>query len=91
MKNEDQNLKVMCTVYDDKGDYHFTPMVHRTKGDALRTFQSLANNTQTQIGTNPEDFTLFEIGEYDERTGQVFPHKAKISLGKAIDYVRKTQ
>jgi len=76
------------TIYDSKAGYYTRPFTARTKGEALRMFQQAANDVQTQVGQYPEDFILFEIGTWDDITGNI-EHQAHISLGKALDYVEK--
>jgi len=80
----------MYTIYDSKAGFYNRPFTARTKGEALRLFQQAANDKTTQIGEYPEDFILFEIGSFDDLTGNL-AHESHISLGKAIDYVRLNQ
>lgn len=78
------------SIYDAKAGFYNKPFLARTKGEALRMFQQAANDTQTQIGLYPEDFILYEIGTFNDLTGDI-AHETHISLGKAIDYVRVNQ
>jgi len=76
----------MYTVYDSKAEAFLVPFFMRTKGEALRAWQQAVNDEQTQFSKYPSDFTLFEIGEYDDSTGTVVMHEAKISLGSALEF-----
>lgn len=76
------------TIYDSKAGFYRPPFHARSKGEAIRMFQQAANDITTQIGLYPEDFCLFEIGTFDDITGNL-AHEQHISLGKALDYVRK--
>lgn len=77
----------MFTVYDSKVEAHLPPVLFQTKAEFLRVIGSNINDPNSQIGKYPEDFTLFEIGTWDEQKGVVTMHKSSISLGKAIEYV----
>lgn len=78
----------MFSVYDSKVGAYLQPFFMRSKGEALRGFQELANDPNTQFAKYPSDFTLFEIADFEERTGKITPHKAKISLGLALNFVK---
>ena len=58
----------------------------RSKGEAIRAFSNTVNSPESQFSKHPGDYTLFEIGEYDEETGTLIPHQSKISLGCAIEH-----
>jgi hypothetical protein len=78
-------LKVF-SVYDSKAGFYGNPIYLHTKGEALRTWEDAANDPQSQIGKYPADFTLFEIGEFDNVTGEVAMYESKTSLGTAIEF-----
>lgn len=79
-------LKVF-TVYDSKAGY-MTPFFQNSSGLALRAFQNTVNNPETQFCKYPTDFTLMEIAEYNDETGD-FKNIAKINLGTALDHKEK--
>jgi len=78
----------LYTIHDSKAEFYRPPFVARSKGEAIRMFAQGANDKETQLAQHPEDFTLYQIGTFDDITGQIH-HEPHISLGKAIDYVRK--
>lgn len=75
------------TVYDAKAEFYSKPFFARSTGEALRQFQEAANDEQNSIGRYPEDYAIFEIGEFDELTGAINVMDAFKSLGRGIDYV----
>lgn len=79
-------MKYIYTVYDSKAEVYLAPFFMRAKGEAIRAFVDMANDSKTQIGAHPEDFTLFEIGTFDDRTGVLVSHEAKISCGLGSDF-----
>lgn len=73
-------------IYDLKGLYYDRPFFMKSKGDALREWQTVANDESTKMGKFPEDFCLYHIGEFDEQTGKIDQFKNHVSLGKAAEY-----
>lgn len=61
-------------------------LVQKTTDEALRTFQSIAQDQNTMVGKYPNDFALFELGEFDDASGSFFIHPAPINLGLAAQW-----
>lgn len=79
-------LKVFA-VRDSKAEAYMNPFFMRSRGEALRAFVSGVNDPQTQLCKFPADFTLFEIGEFDEESGDlVMLPTGKVSLGLALEF-----
>lgn len=57
------------TIYDTKGEFYSPPFHQKTVGLAIRAFKDTATDQATSIAHHPEDFTLYSLGEYDDRTG----------------------
>lgn len=64
-------------------------MMFRNKAEAMRSFEQVCNDNSTQFFLYPSDYTLFELGGYDDETGTLYPHSAKISLGLAQDFKKQ--
>lgn len=58
------------TIYDSKAEAYHQPFYSRTEGEAVRSCEQAAN-TEGQFSTYAEDFILFEIGNFDEMTGEL--------------------
>lgn len=80
-------LKV-CSVLDAKVAAYNAPFFVRSRGEALRSWQSAVNDPETMMCKYPEDYTLFEIGEFDESTGTLVPASPHVSLGCAVEFKR---
>lgn len=70
-------------IYDSKAEAYMQPFIMQTKGHALRAFTDLANDGKSQVSKHSNDFSLFEIAEYDEETASYTNHSVKINLGGA--------
>lgn len=79
-------VQKIFNVYDCKAEHYNNPFFLRTRGEALRGFQEVCNDPQSQISKYPADFTLFEIGEYDQVTGKISLHVAPVSLGTGVEF-----
>lgn len=77
--------KIFC-VYDSKMEAYMQPFFLQTKGAALRAWADTVNDPKTQFNKHPGDFTLFEIGEYNDETGTLTNFTAKINLGNALEF-----
>lgn len=78
------------SVYDSKSEIYNLPFLQRTKGEAIRTFTELANDEKTSIGKNPEDYTLTELGEFDDNTAE-YHVSTPTQIGLALEFKTKDQ
>lgn len=72
------NQKPVIAVFDKKIAMYDQPFVCRHVGEAVREWTIVKANKETKIGKNPEDFDLFQIATYDEKSGTfspVIPHQ----------------
>jgi hypothetical protein len=76
------------SVYDSAAEAYLQPFFMPTKGEALRGFSEVVNDKNHQFGRHPDDYTLFELGEYDNTTAVFVMHSAPKSLGVAIEFVK---
>jgi hypothetical protein len=79
-------LKVY-TVYDTKAEAYLQPFFSQSKGVAIRSFQEAVRDEKSNISKYPEDFTLFELGEYDDSTSKFNLHITPQSLGVAVEFL----
>jgi len=79
------------TVFDSKAEYYMQPFNFQTVGEALRAFMDTANDPTTTIGRHPGDFTLFQIGEWDNATATYTLLDSHINLGCAIEHTNTTK
>lgn len=80
-------LKIF-TTYDSKAEAYLQPFFLPSRGEAIRAWQDVVNDQKTQFNKYPEDFTLFELGEFDSRSGTITTN-TKISLGNAIEFKKQ--
>lgn len=78
----------MYAVRDSKIEHYASPFFVPHRGQALRSWQETANDAQTSISRHPNDYCLFEIGEFDSETAAFVPHPQPVSLGLASEFVK---
>lgn len=72
------------TVRDSKVEAYLPPFFAQNHSTAIRMMQDTANDPATLFHKHPEDFQIFFIAKYDEKTGEI-NSEIHESLGKVID------
>lgn len=76
------------SIYDSKIGSYGVPFFQLHAGQAIRSFQSAARDSTTQIAQFPEDFSLFELGQYDDGIPSFKLHPSPIALGSALSFLK---
>lgn len=76
--------RFVFSVYDSVSQVYSPPMVHVTKGAAVREFEGAVKSVDT-FKSNPQDFTLYYVGRYDDCDGLMIPEKHE-RLALASDF-----
>jgi len=74
----------MFTVFDIKADIYQTPFYALTDHAAVRTFADAVNAPESPFNKHPEDYCIFAIADFDDRTGDITPYP-KQHLGQAVN------
>lgn len=77
-------MKRLYSVFDDKSATFTDPFVAITKGVAARWFLDSCEDERIPMSKHPEDYTLFDLGEWDEEKGVVhaWPSPVPVVNGK---------
>jgi hypothetical protein len=60
------------SIFDKAAEAFVTPFFMQNDGLAIRAFQDNVNATdENNISKHPEQFTLYKIAEYDDKTGAI--------------------
>jgi hypothetical protein len=80
--------QIICTVKDRAADAYGRPMFVPSAGVAIRSFSDEINrnNAENQLYNHPDDFDLYELGEFDDNTAVFSLHDQPklLSLGKQV-------
>lgn len=74
------------TVHDSKAKLFNKPFTSQNNATATRAFAYACNDPEHEFCRFPQDFTLFEVGEFNTDTGAVKRMVAN-SLGLAASFV----
>jgi len=61
----------LYVIFDKCAKIYNTPFVFINDNLALRAAIDLVSTPGTEVYNNPEDFTLFRLGEYDDTTAAI--------------------
>lgn len=68
------------SVWDSKAELFSSPMLSVNKGTMMRTLSDVLNDPSHQYAKHPEDFVLYELGEFDDQRGEFHLHPASQSI-----------
>ena len=77
------------SVYDSKAGAYLRPFYERNAATALRSFEEACRDTQSNFYKYAADYTLFDIGKWDEEDGEIRMNEAKYPLGNAIEFTEQ--
>lgn len=77
------------SVFDVKTQAYMQPFYSLTPGAAIRSFSDALLEPTSMLCKHPEDFHLYQIGEFDDATSAIVSHPP-IALGNAADYQEAT-
>jgi hypothetical protein len=73
------------SIYDEKAQAYLEPVYFNHVGEVVRMFTSVVNNPKSNISLYPEDYTLYQLGEYDNVAGVFNNLKAPLFVARATD------
>lgn len=77
---------LLLTVYDSAVEAYSPPMCVRALGQGLRDFIQECNSEKSRIFQSPEHFSLFELGHFDDSSGQFDLHTAPRLVARAHEH-----
>jgi len=77
---------IAFSVYDSKSEVYMLPFFSNSTASGLRLFSDATNEPKSVFYRHPGDYTLFEIGTYDDNKGIMLAYNAQINHGTAITF-----
>lgn len=59
------------SIYDSKAEAYLQPLFANTNGVAIRIFSEAVSDENHAFNKYAADYTLFEIGTFDENSGNI--------------------
>jgi len=78
----------LYSVHDSKAGFYLPPQMYRNAGEATRAFENACKQTDTNFNKYPKDFTLLEIGTFDQDTGVIDRLKSPLILCSATEFIQ---
>ena len=79
------------TVYDSKCKAYLRPFHANSTGEAMRQFEDTCNDETHNFHIHSDDFTMFELGKFDDQTCKFTMLEDKIVLAYSYELVDKTK
>lgn len=73
-------------LYDLKGKFYAPPFVAPTVGMASRSFADIARSPESIVYKHPEDYILYQIGNYDDNSGVLEAVIPPVHIASAIEF-----
>ncbi len=75
-------------IYDSAAHVFTAPTIDISDASAVRNFQQAIANTGSVMNFKPDDFTLYQIGNFDVETGELEPFNppSRMIVGSDGDY-----
>lgn len=81
--------KSVVAIRDLKASAFLYPHFEVSDGVSVRSFGDSVNDERSLISQHPQDYQLFKVGEFDERTGLITPLLTPELLASAIEFVKE--
>lgn len=78
------------SVFDAAAQAYLQPFFFPMPGQAIRAFVDAVNGGNEQFSRHAADFTLFQVGEFVQDTGELLAQAPK-SLGNALQFKEAAQ
>lgn len=76
------------SILDTKAQIYNPPFYQRNAGEASRSFSKIVNDKQSLINQFPEDYTLVQIGAFDDETG-LLVGETHVIIGNGSQFIAK--
>lgn len=81
---------LVFSVYDEKAEFFGNPFFVTAPGQATRMFADLSKDKQTTVGNHPEDFTLYQVGTWNNTEAKLDSLATPKFIAKATDSILDT-
>lgn len=82
---------VILAVRDSAMDAFMNPFAAPAVGLASRSFSDEVNKSDSPMYGHPEDYDLFELGEFDQQSGRLTSLEAPRQVVRGRDVIRKSE
>ena len=76
-------------IYDSKAEAYLQPFFMKSKGEAIRALTALVNDKDHNFGKYSEDFTLFELGSWNDANATFEMLHTPHSMGVLMEFKKE--
>lgn len=80
-------LQLLFSVFDSKANMFLEVFTSATAAVAIRSFETAARKEGHQFNTYAADYTLFQVGSFNQGTAELIKEKTPINLGLAVSFL----
>lgn len=80
-------IQKVFAVRDGKALAFLQPFFSSASGSAIRAFSDAVNDGKCPLAIHPEDYVLYELGHFDDNTGEMISVSPIKLLGAGLDFV----
>ncbi len=80
-------IQGIFTVYDSKAQAHLAPFLFPHSAMAIRTFCDTLKSPEHKFHHNPQDYTLFHHGSFEDGNAEFTLMSAPKSLGNGVEFL----
>jgi len=80
-------IQFIYSIHDSKAEAYLPPFYLHNKNMAIRSFRDCVTDEGHTFNRHPEDYSLWEIGEFDDATGEIIYYTPHHALGTGMDYI----
>jgi len=81
-------MKNIYVLHDSKAKMYHTPFYMVNDDACLRTMVDMVNNQENEVSKFPEDFTLFNIGTFDEETANIELLQERVTICRCHELIQ---
>jgi len=81
-------MQYVIAIRDVKSECFKAPHFSIAKGAAIRDFGDAVNDPKSFLAQHPEDYQLFLVATFDDRSGEVIPERIPSLLASASDFIK---
>lgn len=78
---------LIVAVHDSKAELFSQPVFVQSRGQAIRSFADAVNDGKSDYARHPGDYSLFELGVYEDHSGMLMPLAVPVLLASGITLV----